>query len=72
VNVAQVPDGTIITAEKDPTRIKIYDSTGRNAKMIPGVQELVKGCSYIPMTVDKKGSIYLVVKGRKIIRLKHK
>jgi sugar lactone lactonase YvrE len=72
VNVAQMPDGSIITAEKDPTRIKVYDSTGKNAKMIPGVQELVKGCYYIPMTVDEKGNIYLVVKGKRIIRLKRK
>jgi len=72
VNVAQMPDGSIVTAEKDPTRVKIYDSTGKSVKMIPGVQELVKGCSYIPLTVDDKGNVYLVVKGKRIIRLKRK
>ena len=49
----------MITAEKTPTRIKSYDKEGKSAKLIKGVQELVEGCSYIPMTADKQGRVYL-------------
>ncbi len=57
VNVSYMPNGAIITVEKDPTRIKVYTETG--AHQVEGVQELVKGCSYIPMTTDSKNNVYL-------------
>jgi hypothetical protein len=59
VSAAYLTDGGILTVEKDPTRIKIYDANGQNARQIPGVEELVKGCSFIPVAVDSKGTIYL-------------
>ncbi len=59
VSAGYLPDGRIVTVEKDPTRIKIYDANGKNAKKIEGVEELVKGCSFIPVAVDSLGSIYL-------------
>ncbi|VGO14474.1 hypothetical protein PDESU_03036 [Pontiella desulfatans] len=59
VSAAYLPGGTILTVEKDPTRIKVYDAAGKNAKQIEGVEELVKGCSFIPTAVDSKGNIYL-------------
>jgi hypothetical protein len=57
VNVAYLNNGAIITVEKDPTRIKVYTKSG--AKQVDGIQELVKGCRYIPMTSDSKNNIYL-------------
>jgi len=59
VSAAYLPDGRIVTVEKDPTRIKIYDTDGKNAQQIEGVEELVKGCDFIPVAVDSKGTIYL-------------
>lgn len=59
VSASALPDGSYITAEKDPTRIKIYDKTGKSAELIDGIEELVKGCSSIPIAVDSKGNIYL-------------
>lgn len=59
VSAAYLPSGGILTVEKDPTRIKIYDATGEHAAQIEGVEELVKGCSFIPTAVDSKGTIYL-------------
>jgi hypothetical protein len=59
VSAAYLPNGEILTVEKDPTRIKIYDANGKKARQIAGVEELVKGCSYIPVAVDSKGAIYL-------------
>ncbi len=64
VSAGYLPDGRIVTVEKEPTRIKIYDADGKNAKKIEGVEELVKGCEFIPSTVDSKGNIYLAANGK--------
>lgn len=57
VNTANLNNGAIVTVEKDPTRIKVYTKSG--ARQIEGIQELVKGCTYIPMTSDSKNNFYL-------------
>jgi hypothetical protein len=57
VSVASLNNGALVTVEKSPTRVKIYCKGG--AKQIDGIQELVKGCSYIPMTVDTNDNLYL-------------
>ena len=59
VSAGYLPDARIVTVEKDPTRIKVYDAKGKNAQQIKGVEELVKGCEFIPVAVDSKGTIYL-------------
>lgn len=64
VSAAYLPDGHILTVEKDPTRIKIYDSTGKHAHQIKGIEELVKGCSFVPSAVDSKGTIYLAANAK--------
>ena len=57
VNVAYLSNGAIVTVEKDPTEIKVFSKGG--AKKIAGIEELVKGCAYIPMTSDSKNNLYL-------------
>jgi hypothetical protein len=59
VSAGYLPDGRTVTVEKSPTRIKIYDAEGANARHIEGVEELVQGCSFIPVAVDSKGQIFL-------------
>jgi len=59
VSAAYLPSGEILTVEKDPTRIKIYSADGKSARKIEGVEELVKGCEFIPVAIDSKGNIYL-------------
>lgn len=66
VSVAFLSDGGIVTVEKDPTRIKVFSKEG--AKKIEGIDELVKGCAYIPMTVDSKDNIYLASKSNGIVK----
>ncbi|MFA5849888.1 MAG: DUF4369 domain-containing protein [Bacteroidales bacterium] len=60
VSVAFLSNGGIVTVEKDPTRIKVYSKEG--AKKVEGIEELVKGCAYIPMIVDTKDNVYLASK----------
>ena len=59
VSAAWLPDGRIVTVEKDPTRVKIYSADRKSVRSIKGIEELVKGCSFIPLAVDSKGTIYL-------------
>ena len=68
VSVSVLSDGSFVTAEKSPTRVKVYDSTGKNAKKIEGIEELVKGCTHIPMASDSKGNVYLASNKGKIIK----
>lgn len=68
VNVACLSSGAIITVEKDPTRIKIYARSG--AKKIDGIEELVRGCAYIPVIIDSKDNIYLASPSKGIIKCK--
>ncbi|MDE5423893.1 DUF4369 domain-containing protein [Ancylomarina sp. DW003] len=66
VSVNSLSNGAIVTVEKDPTRIKIYSKEG--AKQIAGVEELVKGCSHIPMIVDAKDNLYLASGAKGIVK----
>jgi hypothetical protein len=66
VSVASLNNGAIVTVEKDPTRVKIFSKDG--AKQIQGIEELVKGCSYIPMTVDSKDNLYLASSEKGIMK----
>jgi hypothetical protein len=64
VSAGYLANGGIVTVEKSPTRIKIYDADGANATLVEGVEELVKGCSHIPVAIDAKGNVFLAA-GRK-------
>lgn len=66
VSVATLSSGAIVTVEKDPTRIKVYSNKG--AKQIDGIEELVKGCTYIPMIVDNKDNLYLASEEKGIVK----
>lgn len=67
VNVADLGADALITVEKSPTRVKICSRNGKAPKTIPGLGELVKGCSTIPIAVDGKGAIYLASASRRCI-----
>lgn len=66
VSVAYLSNGAIVTVEKSPTRIKIFSKEG--AKEIAGIEELVEGCSYIPMIVDSKDNLYLASARKGLIK----
>lgn len=65
VNVVCLADGSYVTIEKDPTRVKIFDKNGKTCTAVQGLDELVKGCYIVPAAVDSKGSIYLVATQQK-------
>ena len=67
VNVACLADGSIVTVEKDPTRVKIYDKDGKTSAKVTGLTELVTGCTTIPVVVDSKGALYLASAGKNCI-----
>jgi hypothetical protein len=67
VNVACLSDGSIITVEKDPTRVKIYDKDGKSCTSVKGLGELVNGCYFIPTAIDSHGAVYLASAQKKCI-----
>ena len=67
VNVACLADGSMVTVEKSPTRVKIYDKEGKASTKVTGLTELVAGCSTIPIAVDSTGSLYLASAGKNCI-----
>lgn len=67
VNVASLADGSIVSVEKSPTRVKIFDKDGKTSTKITGLTELVEGCSTIPVAVDSKGSVYLASDTRQCV-----
>ncbi len=67
VNVGLLADGSIVTVEKDPTRVKIFDKDHKTCTKVTGLTELVQGCSTIPIAVDSKGSLYLASDTKKCV-----
>jgi hypothetical protein len=66
VSVTSLKNGAIVTVEKDPTQVKIFSKEG--AKLIQGIDELVKGCAYIPMAVDGKDNLYLASREKGLVK----
>lgn len=66
VSVTSLKNGAIVTVEKDPTQVKIFSKEG--AKLIAGIDELVKGCAYIPMAVDGKDNLYLASREKGLVK----
>jgi hypothetical protein len=66
VSVASLNNGALVTVEKDPTRVKVFSKEG--AKQIEGIDEMVKGCSYIPMIVDSKDNLYLASPAKGLVK----
>ncbi len=66
VSVAYLSNGAIVTVEKDPTRVKVFSKEGAIA--IQGIDEMVKGCSYIPMIADSKDNLYLASPSKGVVK----
>jgi hypothetical protein len=56
VNVAFLPDGRIVTAEKVMARIKVYNPEGKLLALI-GPEHFDPKCTHLPLAVDSKGRI---------------
>jgi len=66
VSVTSLKNGAIVTVEKDPTQVKIFSKEG--AKLVDGIDELVKGCAYIPMIVDANDNLYLASREKGLVK----
>lgn len=56
-----LPDGNLLTVEKEPARVRIYTKDGKFLYVFPGMEELVKGCDYVSVAVNSKGVVFLGV-----------
>lgn len=59
VSAGVLPDGTLVVAEKDPSRVKIYSADGKMLSVFKDLQELTNGCNQVSVAVDSRGRVYL-------------
>jgi hypothetical protein len=59
VSVEVLSDGALVTVEKDPSKVKLYDSQGKLLASLPGVTKLVEGCGRVPVIRDSKNNIFI-------------
>jgi len=64
VSAELLPGGNLVTAEKEPSRVKIYQPDGKLVQVFSNLQELVQGCQRVSVVVDSKGRIYLGVNAK--------
>jgi hypothetical protein len=59
-NIVALPDGRILTMEKGGLRLKIYDAKGEKClQVVEGFSDFGSHCSYLPMTADSTGVVYM-------------
>jgi len=61
VSASVLPDGNLVVVEKDPSRVKVYDPSGKMIQPFKNLQELVKGCNHVSVASDSRGRVYLGV-----------
>lgn len=59
VSAGVLPDGNLVVAEKDPSRVKVYTPDGKMIFLFKDLQELTKGCNQVSVAVDSHGRVYL-------------
>ena len=57
-NLALTPDGNIVTAEKAPPRVKVYNPDGKLLAVF-GTDDFDANCSNMDVAVDGRGRIYV-------------
>jgi len=68
VNLANAPDGRIVTAEKMISRVKVYEPDGKLLAVI-GPENFDPNCIHIHLAVDSKGRILAADPVRREIRI---
>jgi hypothetical protein len=64
VSVEVLSDGNLVTVEKDPSKVKLYDPQGKLLASLPGVTKLVEGCGRVPVIRDSKNNIFIAANRR--------
>jgi hypothetical protein len=59
-----LPGGYLVTAEKEPSRVKTYDAKGKLVQVFSNLEELVQGCQRVSVAVDSQGRVYLGVNAK--------
>jgi hypothetical protein len=68
VNLAILPGGNIVTAEKVATRIKVFSPAGKLLALI-GPEHFDPGCVHLHLAVDSKGRILVADPVRKQVQI---
>ena len=59
-NIAIMPAGQIVTVEKAPPRVKVYNSAGELLTVVNGPNDFDPQCKNMDVAVDSAGRIYVV------------
>ncbi|MEW5984091.1 MAG: PhnD/SsuA/transferrin family substrate-binding protein [Acidobacteriota bacterium] len=68
VNIAITPDGKVVTAEKAPARVKVFEPDGTLLAVI-GPEHFDQSCTHIHLAVDSKGRLFAADTVRREIRV---
>jgi hypothetical protein len=73
VNIAVLPDGSVVTAEKNIPRVKVHASSGRFVGVVAGAEEFGGGAGdskgLIDVAADKRGRVLVLDPWAKAVRI---
>jgi hypothetical protein len=68
-HLALLSDGSFVTAEKDPPRVKVYSSLGEFRYILAGVAKLGPDASNLDLAIDGRDRVYVLDATEKVIRV---
>ncbi|MHC4248443.1 MAG: NHL repeat-containing protein [Planctomycetota bacterium] len=69
VNIAVLPDGSVVTAEKNIPRVKVYGSSGRFIGVVAGAEEFGDSKGLIDVAADAEGRVLVLDPAAKAVRI---
>jgi hypothetical protein len=69
VNIVVLPDGSVVTAEKNIPRVKVYGSSGRFVGVVAGAEEFEESDGLIDIAADAKGRVLILDPAAKAVRI---
>ncbi len=69
VNIAVLPDGSVVTAEKNIPRVKVHASSGRFVGVVAGAEEFAESKGLIDVAADARGRVLVLDPAAKAVRI---
>jgi len=69
VNIAVLPDGAVVTAEKNIPRVKVHASSGRFVGVVAGAEEFAESEGLIDVAADARGRVFVLDPAAKAVRI---
>ncbi len=69
VNIAVLPDGSVVTAEKNIRRVKVYSSAGEFLGVVAGAEEFEETSIHLDVVADARGRVLVLDPAAKAVRV---